>query len=281
MNDGPPPTGGSIVPNGVGKRAGVALGAGLVTGTAAGLVGVGGGEFRIPVLLYLFGSQVRTAAGVNLLVGLFTVLLSLWRRWSQHSWSVEDAWLATVLATASLLGAVVGARGAHRLATPLLRKAVALYLVVVGLWMIVEATTRTDRTFLEPQGAVRVLLAAVIGFAIAVASAALGVAGGEMRIPALMYLFGISIRSAGTISLLVSIPTVAAGALTYRRLGHVPNGVLPIGLALAAGSLAGVLLGVALLPHVDSHTLKGVLGGVLLLATVGIARTGSMMAPGR
>lgn len=281
MNGGPPPTGGSIVPNGVGKRAGVALGAGLVTGTAAGLVGVGGGEFRIPVLLYLFGSQPRTAAGVNLLVGLFTVLLSLWRRWPQHSWSVEDAWLAIVLAAASLLGAVVGARGAHRLATPLLRKLVALYLVVVGLWMIVEAIARTERNFLEPEGAARLLLAAVIGFAIAVASAPLGVAGGEMRIPALMYLFGISIRSAGTISLLVSIPTVAAGALTYRRLGHVPNGVLPIGLAMAAGSLAGVLLGVAFLPHVDSHTLKGVLGGVLLLAAVGIARTGSMMASGR
>jgi uncharacterized membrane protein YfcA len=37
-----------------------------------------------------------------------------------------------------------------------------------------------------------------------------------------MYPFAMPIKAAGTISLLVSIPTVAAGALTYRRLGHVP-----------------------------------------------------------
>ena len=35
---------------------------GLVTGAAAGLIGVGGGQFRIPFLLYLFGSEVKTVA---------------------------------------------------------------------------------------------------------------------------------------------------------------------------------------------------------------------------
>jgi uncharacterized membrane protein YfcA len=260
-----------------GKRVAIALGAGVATGAAAGLVGVGGGEFRLPVLLYLFGSQLRTAAGVNLVVGLFTVVLSLLRRWPHQIWSSDDAVLAGVLVASSLAGAVAGARGAARLATPLLRKLVASYLFVVGVWMIVEAIARADRTFLEPEGLTRLLLAAVIGWTIAVASAAMGVAGGEMRIPALMYLFGVSIRSAGTISLLVSIPTLAAGALTYRRLGHVPNGALPVALAMATGSLAGVWLGVALLPQVDSHTLKAVLGGVLVLATLGIVRAGAAL----
>jgi uncharacterized protein len=92
-----------------------------------------------------------------------------------------------------------------------------------------------------------------------------------MRIPALMYLFAMPIKVAGTISLLVSIPTVAAGAVTYRRLGYVPNRVLLIAFLMALGSLAGVLIGTSLLALVDKHVLKGILGIILLLATAALA----------
>jgi uncharacterized membrane protein YfcA len=89
-----------------------------------------------------------------------------------------------------------------------------------------------------------------------------------MRIPALMYLFAVPIKQAGTISLIVSIPTVAASAVAYRSLGHIPNQVLAVACIMGAGSLVGVLIGAALLPYVDKHVLKGILGAILLLATV-------------
>lgn len=41
-----------------------------------------------------------------------------------------------------------------------------------------------------------------------------------------MYLFAVPVKEAGTLSLAASAPTVAAGALTYRRLGHISNRVL-------------------------------------------------------
>jgi uncharacterized membrane protein YfcA len=244
---------------------------GLVTGAAAGLIGVGGGEFRIPFLLYLFGSEVKTAAGVNLVVGLFTVCVAFIRRWEQHAWAAEDIILASVFTVASLLGAVLGARQAHRWSSPLLRKIVCLYLLVVGAWMMIEAISQTDHVVLNPVGTGKFLLAGIIGFVIAAISAVLGVAGGEMRIPALMYLFAMPIKAAGTISLLVSIPTVAAGALTYRRLGHMPNRVLLVAIVMAGGSLVGVLIGTSLLPLVNKHVLKGILGLILLLAAAALA----------
>jgi uncharacterized membrane protein YfcA len=110
-------------------------------------------------------------------------------------------------------------------------------------------------------------LAGVVGFLIAVHSAAFGVAGGEMRIPALIYLFALPIKEAGTISLLASLPTVLAGGAAYRRAGHVPNRALLVAALMAAGSLAGVMLGTMLLPSLDKHMLKAVLGVVLLVAT--------------
>jgi uncharacterized protein len=125
---------------------------GVITGAAAGLIGVGGGEFRIPFLLYLFGSEVKTAAGVNLVVGLFTVCLAFIRRWGQHAWAAEDIMVAAVFTVASLFGAVLGARQAHRWSSPLLRKIVCLYMLVVGAWMISEALSQTDHVLLSPQG---------------------------------------------------------------------------------------------------------------------------------
>lgn len=208
------------------------------------------------------------------MIGLFVVVLSVIRRWGQQSLTADDVTLGAIMAALSLFGAVLGARQAHRLSTPLLKRIVCLYLLVVGVWMVVEGLSEVEHTLFEPQGWLRWMLAALIGFLIAAASGALGVAGGEMRIPALMYVFAMPVKVAGTVSLIASIPTVAAGALTYRRLGHIPNRVLVLSLIMGAGSLIGVLIGAALLPLVDPHTLKALLGVLLLVAT------GCLMLPG-
>jgi uncharacterized membrane protein YfcA len=241
---------------------------GAVIGAAAGLIGVGGGEFRIPVLLHVLRLPVKVAAGANTVIGLFVVVLSVARRWGQQRWTTDHLTLGAVMAVASILGASIGARQAHRLSSPLLRRLLCVYLLVVGVWMVVEGLTHAQHVLLEPRGVLRWLLAGLVGFLVAVLSGALGVAGGEMRIPALMYLFAVPVKEAGTVSLLASIPTVAAGAFTYRRLGHLPNRVMALSLLMGAGSVVGVLVGASLLPLVDKHTLKALLGVILLVATV-------------
>lgn len=168
----------------------------------------------------------------------------------------------------SLVGAALGVLGRRRIPVPPLKWIVCVYLLAVGLWMIYEAIAHVEHVLLDPSGLARWLLGAGVAFVIAVASGVLGVAGGEMRIPALLYLFALPIREAGTLSLAVSVPTVAAGALTDRRLGHIPNPALFVALVMGAGSVVGVLVGTALLPYVDRETTKALLGVILLLSTV-------------
>ncbi len=248
----------------------VSLVFGLLTGIAAGLIGVGGGEFRLPLLLFYFKQRPKTAAAVNLLVGLFTVTLSVLRRWSLHSWRPDEMTFAAVLAVASVGGALVGARHAHRLASQRLRRLIVFYLLLVGLWMLFEAFAGTEHVLWAPAGGIKLVGGFILGFVIAFISVTFGVAGGEMRIPALLYLFAIPIKEAGTISLVASVPTVAMGTLSYRLLGHLPRPAVVVAAIMAAGSLIGVLIGTALLPHVDRHTLKGILGLILMLATVAL-----------
>lgn len=240
---------------------------GLAIGAAAGLIGVGGGEFRIPVLLRVLRLPVKVAAGANTVIGLFVVVLSVTRRWGQQRLTRDDLTLGAIMAVASVFGATIGARQAHRLSTPFLKRVISLYLLAVGVWMVVEGFSHAEPTLPEPSGWLRWTIAALVGLLIAIASGALGVAGGEMRIPALMYLFAVPVKTAGTVSLIASIPTVAAGALAYRRLGHIPNRVLLLALIMGAGSLVGVVIGASLLPWVDPHAIKAILGGLLLAAT--------------
>jgi uncharacterized membrane protein YfcA len=249
---------------------------GLVTGAAAGLIGVGGGEFRIPVLVQLLGFPLKTAGGVNLVIGLFTVLLGVLRRGGQHAWTRDDLVLTGIMGGVSVVGSALGALGRGRLPFRPLKWIVCAYLTIVGVWMLYEAIAHVEHLLLEPTGLGRWILAAVVAFVIAVASGVLGVAGGEMRIPALLYLFAVPITDAGTLSLVVSIPTVVAGAFTDRRLGRIPNGVLIVAGMMGAASAAGVFLGAALLPYANREVIKGSLGVILLLATVRLT-----VVPGR
>ena len=242
--------------------------AGFGTGAAAGLLGVGGGEFRIPVLLRVLNLPVQSASAANLIIGLCTVTLSAARRVGHVTWTREDAVLVAWMAVASLAGSALGviwrAHVSHR---PLLR-IVRGYLILVGLWMLYESISHSEHALFDPEGGSRLVLAALVAGLIAVASAMIGVAGGEMRIPALMYLFAVPIATAGTLSLLASIPTVGAGAITDWRLGQLRRDAwIAVGL-LAVPSIFGVLVGAYFVPLVDRRILTAIFGAVLLASSV-------------
>jgi uncharacterized membrane protein YfcA len=246
----------------------IATVSGALTGIGAGFIGVGGGEFRIPVLVGLLRFPLKLAGGVNLVVGLFTVTLGVFRRWGQVPLTTDDLVLVGIMGVVSLVGASLGVRRREQMPVRPLRMVVCGYLLIAGLWMIYESFAQAEHVLLEPTGILRWTLAAVLAFAIAVVSGVLGVAGGEMRIPALLYLFGVPIVEAGTLSLAVSIPTVAAGAFTDRRMGGIPNAVVRIAVLMGVASALGVLVGAALVPYADRHIIKAALGLILLLATV-------------
>ena len=99
-------------------------------------------------------------------------------------------------------------------------------------------------------------------------------AGGELIIPTLVFGFGMDIKAVGTASLLVSLPTVMVGVLRFRAQGAYRDPTMLTGLALpmAAGSAAAATLGAALLPFAPTGFLKLLLGGVLAVSAVKLAR---------
>lgn len=67
----------------------------------------------------------------------------------------------------------------------------------------------------------RLASALVAGIGIGIVSSLLGVAGGELIIPTLIFGYGIDVKIAGTLSLLVSLPTILVGL--WRHAASAPH----------------------------------------------------------
>jgi len=251
------------------SKVSAALVFGILLGAAAGLIGVGGGEFRTPILLYVIGLPVVMAIAVNLLVGLLTVIVSFLTRFQLGWLNGHSVNIALIMSATSIIGAYIGALLTDRIPEKPLKRVLAAVLIIVGLKIGLEPFVEIPIAFALKLGFVEeALLAALIGLAIGVVSGTLGVAGGEFRIPALIYIFSLDIRAAGTASLLVSIPTVASGFLKHKNMGHMNRKAAIIAVMMGVGSVIGAFLGASYARVVDKEVLKVLLGAILILATV-------------
>lgn len=251
------------------RKISAALVFGVLLGAAAGLIGVGGGEFRMPILLYIIGLPVVTAIAVNLLVGLLTVAVSFLRRFQLGLLNGQSVNIAIIMSITSIVGAYLGAFLTDKIPEKPLKRLLAAFLIIVGLKIGLEPFIQAPLALAFTLGFVEeVLLAALIGLAIGVISGTLGVAGGEFRIPALIYIFSLDIVAAGTASLLVSIPTVASGFLKHQNMGHMNRTATIIAVAMGVGSVLGAFIGASYAGVVEKDILKVLLGAILILATV-------------
>jgi uncharacterized membrane protein YfcA len=197
-----------------------AFGFGVPIGTLGGLIGLGGAEFRLPVLTGVLGYRPRQAVALNLAVSLVTVVAAAGIRAGTQAWQpvVEMVPVAAAMTAGAVLAAYAGIGVVHRISEDLLRRLILVLLVAIGVALIVEAfLPQRVGGLLGSSGVVALLVAGGCGLAIGTVSSLLGVAGGELIIPTLLFLFGADIVTAGTVSLLISLPTVAVGVARHAR----------------------------------------------------------------
>jgi uncharacterized membrane protein YfcA len=189
---------------------------GAPIGLLGGLIGLGGAEFRLPVLAGVFGYAARRAVALNLAISLVTVVSALLIRGGTLSLDPLVALLPVALAmiAGAVSAAFVGVALVHRISEVLLERFILVLLVGIGTALVVEAFLPQEVSGFLPEGSsplLRLAVAVVVGVLIGLVSSLLGVAGGELIIPTLVFVFGAGIKTAGTASLLISLPTVAVG----------------------------------------------------------------------
>ena len=165
-----------------------------------------------------------------------------------------------------MIGAAIGSRWLARVSDARLHAAVRVLLIAIGALLIVESAGSWVSTGL-PLGAVALaVVAACGGVGIGAVSTLLGVAGGELIIPTLVLAFGVPIKAAGTMSLLISIPTMLVGLARHRARGAFQD-VRATGrvvLPMAAGTVVGSAVGGLLVIYAPAGAVKLLLGCVLI-----------------
>jgi uncharacterized membrane protein YfcA len=248
---------------------------GVGVGTLGGLIGLGGAEFRLPILVAVFGYGLRRAVSLNLAISLGTVLAGIISRVVLGHASVPLSRVLAIglpMAAGGMCGAYAGSSWLTRLSEAKLHHAVRRLLVGIGALLLVEAMTPWVPTGLLLTDDAGTLLALICGTGIGVVSSLLGVAGGELIIPTLIFLFGVDVKPAGTLSLLISVPTVAVGVWRQRaNLRAEERGWGTVVGPMAGGSVLGALLGGLLVAFVRAAAVKAILGLVLMASAFRMA----------
>lgn len=247
---------------------------GLAVGALGGLIGLGGAEFRLPLLIGFFHFAALEAVILNKAMSLVVVATALPFRASTVPFSEIALHWGTVvnLLAGSLIGAWVGASWATRLSSQTLYRTIAILLVMMAAVLLWGHDLDGGQAWFT--GAAQIAVGVIAGFAIGIVASLMGVAGGELLIPTLMLLFGADIKLAGSLSLAVSLPTMLVGFARYSRdrsfsviVSH-----WHFALIMAAGSIVGTFVGGRLLGVVPSAVLLPVLAAILILSAIKVWR---------
>lgn len=245
------------------------FGGGAAIGVLGGLIGLGGAEFRLPLLIGMFRFRALEAVILNKAMSLVVVASALpFRAWSVPIESVVAHWPVVVnLLAGSILGAWIGAGWAMRLRSETLYRVIAVLLVLIALILLLGHDAAGSGQPLA-SGPLLVVAGISAGLVIGIVASLLGVAGGELLIPTLVLLFGTDIKLAGSLSLAVSLPTMLVGFARYTqdRSFAVLRENRRFVLLMAGGSLVGAFLGGQILGVVHGNLLIPALVLILLLS---------------
>jgi uncharacterized membrane protein YfcA len=252
------------------RSAPAAFGTGAVIGTLGGLIGLGGAEFRLPLLVSLFRFQGLEAIILNKATSLVVVASALpFRARTVPFAEIGTHWTIIVnLLAGSLAGAWFGADWATRMKPETLYRVIAVLLVTIaGILLFAHDTVVGSPPF---SGGVQIVAGIIAGFVIGTVASLLGVAGGEFLIPTLVLLFGADIKLAGSLSLAVSLPTMLVGFARYSRdqSFSVLRSNWTFLLVVVVGSIVGTFIGGLLLGIVPNAVLLPVLAALLLISAV-------------
>jgi uncharacterized membrane protein YfcA len=274
---------------------------GILIGFLIGLFGVGGGFLLTPLLKVVFGIPYPVAVGSSLLQIFFNSCIATFRHWRNRK---VDFKLGLILAAGAMAGTEVGVRILTRLqrSAPVLinnRPFSSVDLVLNSLFLVLlsgvavfilvetarstagqEVSTAVSRwlrtvalrpTLYFPRSGIAsfslwipILLAIVVG----VLTGLMGVGGGFVNFPLLIYVIGVPTHIAVGTSVFQVLLASGYGATRHIFLGNVEFILVVI---LFVGSFAGVQLGVKVSQVLGGRSIRRyfalvVAQGVLLVA---------------
>ena len=245
--------------------------------TFGGLIGLGGAEFRLPILVGFFGFATLSAIIINKIVSLTVVIFSLFFRSNVISFEeiLPHSFIIINILVGSLVGAYIGANYTMKIKQELLNKIILVMLVVLAFSMLFGHSYLEAGNPLFENKVILFICGVIAGVIIGIIAAVLGVAGGEFIIPTLILLFGMDPKLAGSVSLCISLPTMLVAFFRYTKSQEFQRikTEKTFLIFMIVGSFIGAFIGSLLLEYTNSQYLTLLLGFILLISAWKVFKT--------
>ncbi|WP_427870403.1 sulfite exporter TauE/SafE family protein [Leucobacter luti] len=231
---------------------------GALTGMLSGLFGIGGGVVLVPMMVLFLKFEQRLAAGTSVAAILPAAVVG------GIGYAVQGNvdWIAALaLAIGVVVGAQIGSWLLSRVPTAFLRWLFMTFLlaVIVSLWFVVPQ--RDASIDMSP---LVIGLLIVTGLATGVLSGLLGVGGGIVVVPVLMFFFGASDLIAKGTSLIMLIPGSISGTIGNMRRRNVDlRAAATLGIAASVFSPLGSIVATHIAPFWSNVTFSILLAIIL------------------
>jgi len=251
---------------------------GAAVALLGGLMGLGGAELRLPLLITVFALYPQRAVRINLLISLATLAVSAVSRlgFAGAAGASDYERIIAAMIAGGMVSAWMGAGFLSRIPKGRLTSIIALLLMVVAALLLFEAFFRlSGAAALARNSIIEVPAAFATGLLAGAISSLLGVAGGEFIIPILIFIFGADVKTAGTASVLISMPLVLTGIVRHILGGKFRSQTMLTRLVMpmSVGSIAGAILGGYAARWAPADSLKALLAVLLAVSSAKLLRS--------
>ncbi len=217
-----------------------------VIGLSLGLIGGGGSILTVPILVYFLGVETHEAVGMSLAIVGAT---SLFGAFLHHRKGTVNFSSGMLFGVSGIFGAVLGSPLTRLFSPNVLLLIFAALMFVVAFSMLWRKRHAENEKVYEANRTKAILA----GFGVGILTGFLGVGGGFLIVPALIFFGGLPMKEAIGTSLLVIALNCFAGIL-----GHLSYGLFDLQITFFVTILAvgGAIFGTILSHNISVSSLQ-------------------------
>jgi uncharacterized protein len=244
--------------------------AGAFAGTAAGLLGIGGGVIIVPVLSLVFASEgvdeailIKVAVGTSLATIVITAISSIW---AHHRRGAVNWRLVKIMSTGVVAGSFIGSWLADIMPAYWLTLGFIAFLIGVALQMVIGPVHKDN---LLPGPWVLRGVSCIVG----IISALMGIGGGAMHVPYMSWC-GVPVKQAIATAAAIGFPLALASSIGFVVTGLNESNLPPHSIGyvnlpafggVVAASILFAPLGARLAHRLPDQVIKRVFGTFLFI----------------